>query len=209
MTNLEIKGAGDPAVHRDGDPSTPHFSVAGAPSYARTLFLGPKGLRLGWGLAFYVVTFLILQRIAADLASSRDFGDSGLWTLLLTELGSLLAAVIPALVLARVERRPWGTYGLPSRSAFGRLFWTGGLWGFASITLLIVALYGAHSFAFGHIVLHGMRVARFAAFWALFFLIVGFFEEFLLRGYSSSRLPAGSVSGLPRWCFPAPSDSST
>jgi len=172
-------------------PSAPNFSVATQPSYARTLFLGPQGLRPGWGLAFYALTFLTLQRMAADLASSWDLGASGLWSMMLAELGSLFAAVIPAAVLARVERRPWSAYGLPGKQAFGRLFWIGALCGGAGISLLMFALYGLHSFAFGHVVLHGARLARFALFWAAMFLLVGLFEEFLLRGYTQFTLARG------------------
>ena len=168
--------------------STPDFAVATQPSYAHTLFLGPDGLRSGWGLAFYVLMFFLLQKLLLDLASSRDFGASGLWSMVLEESCDLIAALIPALVLGRVERRPWRVYGLPGKQAFGRLFWMGGLWGFAGISVLIFALYGAHAFAFGHVVLHGARVARFAAFWAVMFLLVGLFEEFLLRGYSQFTL---------------------
>jgi membrane protease YdiL (CAAX protease family) len=53
------------------------------------------------------------------------------------------------------------------------------------------ALYGLHAFAFGHVLLHGARLARFAAFWALLFLLVGLFEEFLLRGYTQFTLARG------------------
>lgn len=186
MTKLEMKGSED--QNQAPDASTPQFAAASAPSYARTLFFGPDGLRPGWGLAFYALSFLILQRIAVDLAWSHDFGDSDLWSYLLAELGSLFAAIIPALVLARVEQRPWRAYGLPRHPAFTRLFCMGGLWGFASITLLIVAIYGAHAFSFGNLALHGVRVAKFAMFWAVFFLLVGLFEEFLLRGYSQYTL---------------------
>ncbi len=171
--------------------SGPDFSGAMSSSYARTVFLGPDGLRPGWGIAFYLVTFLALQRIAVDLASARDLGASGLWAMLLEEFGSMVAAIVPSLVLARVERRSWGAYGLPGRKLFGALFWTGVTWGFAAISLLMAVLYGAHALTFGHFVLHGARVLRFAAFWALMFLFVGFFEEFLLRGYSQFTLARG------------------
>ena len=115
--------------------------------------------------------------------------------MLLEEFCDLLAAVIPAVVLARVEHRPWRLFGLPGRQAFGKLFWIGAVWGFAGNQLLMFALYGTHSFSFGHIVLHGARLVRFAAFWALMFLLVGLFEEFLLRGYRSSHWRAASGSG--------------
>ena len=185
-TNTESSSAQDPTP-----TSTPGFAVATQPSYAHTLFLGPEGLRSGWGLAFYVLMFFLLQRLLLDLASSRDFGANGLWSMMLEESCNLIAAVIPALVLARVERRPWKVYGLPGKQAFGRLFGMGALWGFAGISMLMFALYGLHAFAFGHVVLHGGRVLRFAAFWAVMFLLVGLFEEFLLRGYSQFTLARG------------------
>jgi membrane protease YdiL (CAAX protease family) len=170
--------------------AVPEFAAATQPSYARTLFLGPDGLRPGWGFAFYVAMFYPLQVLAGGL-SAGDVRASGLWTILLQEFGMLVAAVIPALVLARVERRPWRVFGLPGGQAFGRLFWMGTVWGFCAMTLLMFALYGAHAFTFGHLVLHGARMARFAAFWAVMFLLVGLFEEFLLRGYSQFTLARG------------------
>lgn len=169
----------------------PDFAVATEPSYARTLFLGPDGLRPGWGLTLYVTAFLLLQKIAVDIAWSHDFGASGLWSMMLEEFGNLIAAVIPTLALARFERRKWGVYGLPGTLAFGKLFWAGAAWGFAAISLLMFVLYGLRAFSFGHVVLHGVRLARFAAFWGLMFLLVGLYEEFLLRGYSQFTLTRG------------------
>ena len=110
---------------------------------------------------------------------------------MLEEFGMLLAAIAPALVLARIERRPWKAYGLPAAQALGKMFWVGTLWGFAAISLLMLALYGLHAFHFGHLALHGMRMAKLAAFWAVMFLLVGLFEEFLLRGYTQFTLSRG------------------
>jgi uncharacterized protein len=171
--------------------SSPAFAAATQPSYARTLFLGPDGLRPGWGFAFYAALFYALQWLAVQLAWSLNLGAGGLWSRLLEEFGDLFAALIPALVLARVENRRWSAYGLCIRLAFGRFFWTGACWGFAAISLLIFALYDLHYFSFGHIVLHGYRLLRFAAFWAVFFVAVGLFEEFLFRGYAQFTLARG------------------
>src|ERR1700740_225449 len=129
QANTESSSAQDPAP----SSSTPGFAVATQPSYAHTLFLGPDGLRSGWGFAFYVLAFYLLQKLAVDIASSWDLGSSGLWSMMLEESCNLVAAVIPTLVLARVERRPWKVYGLPGKQAFGRLFWIGVFWGFAGI----------------------------------------------------------------------------
>lgn len=169
----------------------PEFAVATQPSYAHTLFFGPDGLRPGWGLAFYGVMFLALQRVAVEIAWAHDRGSSGLWSMLLEEFGNFMAAAIPAVFLARIERRPWGAYGLPGKFVFGRLFWLGALWGFIAITVLMLALYEFHTFSFGHVLLHGQRMLRFAAFWVAMFLLVGLFEEFLLRGYAQYTLARG------------------
>ena len=169
----------------------PEFAAATQPSYAYTLFMGADGLRAGWGLAFYALMYLTLQKVGIEFVSSRDFGASGLWSQMLAELANLVAAVVPAVVLARVEHRPWGVFGLPGRQAFGKRFWVGAAWGFAGISLLMFALYSFGGFAFGHVVLHGARMARFAAFWAVMFLLVGLFEEFWLRGYSQFTLARG------------------
>jgi membrane protease YdiL (CAAX protease family) len=191
MSELEANTESTAAPSATPTPSAPDFAVATQPSYASTLFVGPEGLRPGWGLAFYVAMFYPLQMLAVELAGSRDFGSSGLWSMMLEELANLVAAVIPAVILARVEHRPWKAYGLPGKQAFGRLFWVGTMWGFAGISLLMFALYGLHAFAFGNVLLHGARLARFAAFWAVMFLLVGLFEEFLLRGYTQFTLTRG------------------
>ena len=191
MADLETNRQDDSTPNPQESDSAPSFAAASAPSYTRTLFLGPDGLRPGWGLAFYVLLFFVLQQLTVRFAWWRDLGDSGLWSMLLEEFGSLLAAVIPAILLARIEQRSWSSYGLAPRQAFGVRFASGAVWGFTAITVLIFALYGFHSFSFGHVVLHRARLVRFAMYWALYFLLVGLFEEFLLRGYTQYTLTRG------------------
>lgn len=187
MSDLEIeaKGCSNPSSEE------PTFAVATEPSYAHTLFWGPDGLRPGWGFLFYAVGFLALQKLAVGLAWARDFGDSGLWSILLEEMGDFLAAIIPAVVLARIERRSWSDYGLPLGQIFGRLFWFGAVWGFSAISMLILAIYARHGYTAGDIILHGPRLLRFAMFWTMYFLLVGLFEDFLFRGYSLFTLARG------------------
>src|SRR5450631_2333328 len=191
MSELEVNPESSTPTSPAASRSGPEFAVVHQPSYAHTVFLGPEGLRPGWGFAFYVLMFYPLQKLAVDLAWSRNLGSSGLWSMMLEEFLNLVAAVVPAVALVRVERRPWRRFGLPGKQAFGRVAWLGSLWGFTGISLLIFVLYGLHAFAFGQVVLHGARFARFAAFWAGMFLLVGLFEEFFLRGYVQFTLARG------------------
>src|SRR5205085_2699604 len=62
---------------------------------------------------------------------------------------------------------------------------------FGAITLLLASLRSLHGFYFGHLALHGVRIIKFAVFWGVVFLPVGFFEEYLLRGYTQFTLASG------------------
>jgi membrane protease YdiL (CAAX protease family) len=64
-------------------------------------------------------------------------------------------------------------------------------WGIVAITALILMIGGVGDFTISRLALHGARVIKFAAFWGLYFVIVGFFEEFFLRGYSQFTLTTG------------------
>ncbi len=167
--------------------SAPDFAAATQPSYARTLLFGPDGLRPGWGLVFYAVLYSVLRQMLLWLSSA----PGGVLGMLLDECFLFVAATIPALILWRVEHRPWRSYGLPVECVLGPAFWKGTVWGFSAITLLMVALYELHAFDFGHLVLHGLRLAKFGSFWAVMFLAVGLYEEFFFRGYSQFTLTRG------------------
>jgi membrane protease YdiL (CAAX protease family) len=76
------------------------------------------------------------------------------------------------------------------------LFWQGCLIGLIEISVLIglIAAFGGYSF--GGLVLHGKELLRWGVLWAVFFVFVGLFEEFLFRGYTQYTL-AESVGFWP------------
>ncbi len=168
------------ALNKGEVPQTP---------WLRRVFVGPGGVRSGWSFALYAGLFALIVVVGNWLATPLQFGD--LWSQMFGELGGVVAAVIPALIMARVEGRPWAAYGLPLRDAFSKLFWVGTIWGFLGISLLLVILRGLHAFDFGHVLLHGAGMLKFAIFWGVVFLLVGFFEEFFLRGYTQFTLARG------------------
>lgn len=169
--------------------SEPQPTLASKPSALRTIFFGPQGIRVGWRLVLYLLMgAAIFVMFGFILQPLNVHGAARLWLQLASEGTVVIAAIVPAFVMARIEKRPFSVYGLPGREAFGKLFWVGCLWGLVAITVLLAAIRGLHGFYFGHIVLHGVRVLKFAVFWAAFFLLVAFFEEFLLRGYTQFTL---------------------
>ena len=96
-----------------------------------------------------------------------------------------------AVIMAQVERRSVGVYGLPIRGAFGKLFWQGCLVGLVEVSALVglIAAFGGYSF--GDVALHGKELLRWGVLWAVFFVFVGLFEEFLFRGYTQFTLADG------------------
>jgi uncharacterized protein len=151
--------------------------------------IGPEGLRTGWRLLLYVAMWRGLYLLLGVFMNyALQFGVHGLWIQMFAEAGLVPVAIVPAFVLAFLEGRSFDSYGLPRRGAFGKLFWAGMLWGIAAITILMFALHAAGVFDFGTLSLHGLRILKFAAFWGVLFLLVGFYEEFLVRGYTQFTL---------------------
>ncbi len=170
-----------------GPPAIPE-----KPSAIRRVFVGPSGIRAGWRFLMYLLMAIALGAgFRFVLQGWHPSGAAQLWASLVGEVIALTTAVIPALIMAKVEKRPFDGYGLPLRKAFGRLFWVGAVWGIVAITVLLVGIRGLHGFYFGHLALHGVRILKFALFWGVFFLLVGLFEEFLLRGYTLFTLSSG------------------
>jgi CAAX protease family protein len=162
---------------------------ASQPSTIRSIFLGPSGIRAGWRSLMYLAMMVIIAVALVFLFQQQH--HSRLWNFFFGELFGVIAVLVPAFAMGRVEKRPFGAYGLPAEGAFGRLFWNGALWGLAAITLLLVSIRSLHGFYFGHLALHGVRILKFALFWGAVFLLVGFFEEFLFRGYTQFTLTTG------------------
>ena len=148
------------------------------------LFAGPDGLHAGWRIFLYlgmgVVIFFLLSAFVTLIPAP---GAGSLWRDMFMEAVMAISALAPGFVMAKIEDRSFGAFGLPARDAFGKQFWLGAVWGIASFSFLMLMLRGVGVFSFGHLALHGERALKFALFWAGYFLLVGFFEEFAVRGY--------------------------
>jgi CAAX protease family protein len=156
------------------------------------IFVGPNGLYPGVRWLIYLCLSYLFFRLLGDFIHDLHPQRGGpIWWGLVSHMAAVLAAILPAFVMARIEKRPFGDFGLPKQNAFRRNFWIGILWGMASLSVLMIALRMARAFYFGSLSIHGLQIAKYALYYALFFLTVGFFEEFLVRGYSQWVLSQG------------------
>ena len=171
-------------------PDAPGFGVVTSPySALQRVFVGPDGIRAMWRLlAYLLMAAIIAFGLLFILQPWEAHGAAILWLTATQEGFLVIAVIVPTIIMSRVEKRPFSVYGLPPRAAFGKLFWTGTVWGLLAITLLLSMMRAFHGFYFGHLALHGIRILKFAVFWGVFFLVVGLFEEFLLRGYTQFTL---------------------
>src|SRR5581483_10849047 len=168
MSRQRRENMNDPG---SGPASESNLAGPPSPSLIQSVFIGPAGLRAGWRFAIYLLACFVLLRALSLIIGFLFPRLQGLWALFAGECQLLVAAIVPAGALSRVERRPFGSYGLSRERAFGAFFWAGALWGLVSITVLLVAMRGFGAFYFGGLALHGVRILKFAAFWGVLFLI--------------------------------------
>src|SRR4051812_4351416 len=167
------------------------------PALFETVFLSPEGVRVGWRAGLYVALVMVLISAeqlafsAAGFSPSVNARDLTPGPIFLQELVLFLASLGATAALALLEGHPVGDYGLPLKRAFRSFFWQGTLWGFAEISVLIAAMA-----AFGAYLESGLaqtpgKALGSAVIWAGVFLMVGFGEEFVFRGYLLKTLRAG------------------
>ena len=160
-----------------------------------TVFFSDQGLRAGWRIVVYIVlTFLFGTCINIALGRALHLPKTATpaaWQIFLQESVSFAIVFLPACLMAWFEHRPVGDYGLPLHGFFGKRFWQGCAVGLAEIVLLIACIAALHGYSFGSLNLHGPSIWKWAVFWLLFFVVVGFFEEFTFRGYLQFTLADG------------------
>ncbi len=161
-------------------------------------FLGPNGPRAGWRLLIFSAILFALSDCVSLLAHALMRAHA--WAhgtgltpslVLAGEAVGFFLILLATWIMARIERRRIRDYGLPLRRMFCGRFWQGAILGFASITVLLMALRIAGVFHFGPMQLAGAAMWRYAGLWALAFLFVALFEEFAFRGYALFTLSTG------------------
>ena len=177
------------------------FLAPPRPSTAHRVFFNDRGLRAGWRL----LVFAAIARVAVwllggmlglllDLVEGANFRISATspFGIGLNEMVVFLAVALATWIMARIEQRPAGTYGLPlQRSALSRFLTGYALWGFLPLTLTLGIMRALGVFYFGKPALSVREALPWALAWALVFLLVGLFEEYSFRGYALYTLSDG------------------
>jgi membrane protease YdiL (CAAX protease family) len=129
----------------------------------------------------WLAQFVLQSWLYASLPNRMVLGESI----------DLVSAFVAALMMARLEGRAFGEYGLPGRTAFRKMFWLGALFGLVEISTVLGVIAAMGGYRFGDLAVHGGDLWRWGILWGAAFLVVGFYEEFAFRGYIQFTLAQG------------------
>jgi membrane protease YdiL (CAAX protease family) len=181
------------------DPNLPEFpsqlpSVLPPPLSRNPVLFNDQGLRAGWRLLIYillVVISFVLISFAARKFVAPTRGVPPPSAVLVQELLGFAVVFGCALIMSRIEHRSPGKYGLPIAQVFGRKFWLGMLFGLVEISVLIGLISAFGGYSFGSIALSSKGIIGWGLLHLVLFTAVGFFEEFMFRGYTQFTLADG------------------
>lgn len=161
-----------------------------------SVFRGPDGIRSGWRLLIFIalaaVPFVTIQVLLAAGGFRPDLVHELPPTVILVgESLEFLCPLFAAWVMSHLEDKTFRDYGLPGHGAFGRNFWIGSGIGLTALSVLLIGIRLGHGFYFGSVALHAPGAFYFGLVWGVAFLVVGFAEEFLFRGYALATLCHG------------------
>jgi membrane protease YdiL (CAAX protease family) len=150
------------------------------------LFVNERGLRIPWRVVIFISVYQALH--------TAGFAVLQTWNLLavqlplspiacLTQEGWELLCVVAATgVMARLEHRTLLSFGFIDRFAWVRWL-SGAIWGLACLSAVIGFMWRSGIIAFEGRALDTQAAWGYALEWALICLVIGLFEESLLRGY--------------------------
>lgn len=185
--------------------SEPALTTASSPqpqaapdSTLRRIFIGPYGLRAGWRLGIFIVIWICLNFVARTmlrlLLGPGAIGPATALTPLFlgaAEGLNFVDACIAAWIMAKIEGRRFGEYGLPWNQALRKDMWVGALFGFMATSASLLAIFFLHGVQVSRGTIHGSAILTSAAAWTVTMLLVGLSEEFTFRGYPQFTLTTG------------------
>ncbi len=167
-----------------------------ADSATKRIFIGPNGLRAGWRLLIFMAILMAMSAVARMIL--KRFFPAALDPVQLTPMRIIVPDLLVCFILAvaawimsKIEGRRMGQYGLPRSEALGKNFRVGLLIGLLATSTTVLAIFALNGVRFTSAAIHGTAILTAAAAWGLAFLLSGFAEEFLFRGYAQFTLTSG------------------
>jgi membrane protease YdiL (CAAX protease family) len=159
------------------------------------IFHNGRELRAGWRLLlFCVLVFAIgyAARFGIERLPLPDYQGLHPIGLIIDDAILLTIALIATAIMARFERRSFATYGIPRmRDLFGRLFWSGVVWGLVMPSAIILLIFLGGGYRIHGLNLTGAHMLKFAGLWLFANLLIGLSEEILFRSYFLYTLADG------------------
>ena len=152
-------------------------------------------LSIGRFLLFIIGALAIQAGLEAFVILGLHYQPSKGWSardLLLAESVGLISVLIATLVAAKLERRSLDSYYFPLRAAFGRRWWEGMVWGALAPLVTFAMIVAAGAARADGLALSGAALAKAAVLWFLVMILLGLFEELLIRGYALEALSRGT-----------------
>jgi CAAX protease family protein len=173
------------------DPQTPP-----ADSTAKRIFIGPNGLRAGWRLLVFMAIVKAMATVAQMIITrfypaALDPTQMTPMRIIAPDLLFCFILTVAAGIMSKIEGRRLGQYGLPKGEALGKNFRAGLLIGVLATSGTVLAIFALHGVRFTSAAIHGTAILTAGASWGLAFLLAGFAEEFLFRGYAQFTLTTG------------------
>ncbi len=164
-------------------------------------FFGQGGLKWGWAIVLFLLTagalivaFLMSLVRLRMLHLAGDGHGMRPSTSAIAEAAQVAGVLLATALLAWVERRRMGRYGLGSPAGRMGQAAAGGAWGLLLLSLLVGGLWKAGFLVFSAPLLHGADALRWGAVWLVPFVLVALFEETGFRGALQFTLTRGLAS---------------
>jgi uncharacterized protein len=148
-------------------------------------------LRLAARIALFVGIFILLDKLTDVVASHWPALDVvqpvAPLVGLVHETLSLITVLCSTLIMAAIERRPFRDYGYKSEHVASR-FGVGLICGLLVLTGMIGGMHYAGAIHFTGVNQLSITLLRDGTIWAVVFLMIGFSEESIFRGYLQHTL---------------------
>ena len=197
------------ATFPSAEPIPPtELAPSAQPSTLRKIFTGKDGLRAVWSMLTFIALLVAIgfcanfigHKLYPSAANGSKPGSEVPPSFLVTgELIPFLILLFVTWIMSKIERRPNSIYGLGGSRKLPHFF-AGLVWGVICLSLLVLILVKTGMLVIDSRLLFASDALRYGAIWLLGFLLVGLFEEYLVRGYLQYTLTRG-IAGFYQWAF--------